>query len=294
MATMRHDERQGEASEAAMQVPRGGEVVRRHRLSTRIWHWVNALALLILLMSGLMIFNAHPRLYWGEFGANFDHAWLEIGQRGNAGMLRIGTWQIDTTGWLGIWTDQDGVVRRRAIPYWATLPSRYSLADGRIWHLAFAWVLALSLLGYLLWSLVNGHLRRDVHITRKEWRPAHIWRDVKDHARLRFPTGAAALRYNVLQKLAYASVLFVLLPLMIVTGLAMSPGTDAWAPIVTELFGGRQTARSIHFLCAWGLVGFFVVHIAMVVLAGPFNEIRSIITGKYRLPRERLSKERDA
>ncbi len=294
MATMRHDERQGEASEAAMQVPRGGEVVRRHRLSTRIWHWVNALALLILLMSGLMIFNAHPRLYWGEFGANFDHAWLEIGQRGNAGMLRIGTWQIDTTGWLGIWTDQDGVVRRRAIPYWATLPSRYSLADGRIWHLAFAWVLALSLLGYLLWSLVNGHLRRDVHITRKEWRPAHIWRDMKDHARLRFPTGAAALRYNVLQKLAYASVLFVLLPLMIVTGLAMSPGTDAWAPIVTELFGGRQTARSIHFLCAWGLVGFFVVHIAMVVLAGPFNEIRSIITGKYRLPRERLSKERDA
>lgn len=294
MATMRHDERQGEASDAAMQVPRGGEVVRRHRLSTRIWHWVNALALLVLLMSGLMIFNAHPRLYWGEFGANFDHAWLEIGQRGNAGMLRIGTWQIDTTGWLGIWTDQDGVVRRRAIPYWATLPSRYSLADGRIWHLAFAWVLALSLLGYLLWSLVNGHLRRDVHITRKEWRPAHIWRDMKDHARLRFPTGAAALRYNVLQKLAYASVLFVLLPLMIVTGLAMSPGTDAWAPIVTELFGGRQTARSIHFLCAWGLVGFFVVHIAMVVLAGPFNEIRSIITGKYRLPRERLSKERDA
>ncbi len=294
MATMRHDQRQGEASDAAMQVPRGGEVVRRHRLSTRIWHWVNALALLILLMSGLMIFNAHPRLYWGEFGANFDHAWLEIGQRGNAGMLRIGTWQIDTTGWLGIWTDQDGVVRRRAIPYWATLPSRYSLADGRIWHLAFAWVLALSLLGYLLWSLVNGHLRRDVHITRKEWRPAHIWRDMKDHARLRFPTGAAALRYNVLQKLAYASVLFVLLPLMIVTGLAMSPGTDAWAPIVTELFGGRQTARSIHFLCAWGLVGFFVVHIAMVVLAGPFNEIRSIITGKYRLPRECLSKERDA
>lgn len=294
MATMRHDERRGEASEASSHASRGGEVVRRHRLSTRIWHWVNALALLILLMSGLMIFNAHPRLYWGEFGANFDHAWLEIGQRGNAGMLRIGTWQIDTTGWLGIWTDQDGVVRRRAIPYWATLPSRYSLADGRIWHLAFAWVLALSLLGYLLWSLVNGHLRRDVHITRKEWRPAHIWRDMKDHARLRFPTGAAALRYNVLQKLAYASILFVLLPLMIVTGLAMSPGTDAWAPIVTELFGGRQTARSIHFLCAWGLVGFFVVHIAMVVLAGPFNEIRSIITGKYRLPRERLSKERDA
>ena len=173
---------------------------------------------------------------------------------------------------------------KRQVPYWATIPSNYSLADGRTWHLAFAWVLAVGLLVYLLWSLVNGHLKRDVHITGREWRPAHIWHDVKDHARLRFPTGAAALRYNVLQKLSYASVLFGLIPLMILTGLAMSPGTDAWAPVVTELFGGRQSARSVHFLCAWGLVAFVVVHVVMVVLAGPINELRSIVTGWYRLP----------
>ena len=269
------------------QGPRGGDLVRRHRLSTRIWHWVNALTLLIMLMSGLMIFNAHPRLYWGEYGANFDRSWLEIGQQGGQGFLRIGTLQVPAGHWLGAWTDAGGVERHRAFPYWATLPSSYSLADGRVWHLAFAWVLALGLLAYLVRSLVNGHLRRDIHITRAEWRPAHIWHDIKAHARLRFPTGAAALRYNVLQKIAYASVLFVLLPLMIVTGLAMSPGTDAWAPVVTELFGGRQSARSVHFLCAWGLVGFALVHVLMVLLAGPVNELRSIVTGKYRLPRER-------
>ncbi|MBW8754725.1 MAG: cytochrome b/b6 domain-containing protein [Sphingomonadales bacterium] len=236
---------------------KGGELVRRHRLSTRIWHWVNVVALTVMLMSGLMIFNAHPRLYWGEYGANFDHAWLTIGKVG------------------------------KAFPGWATIPSSYSLADARIWHLAFAWVLAVGLLLYLLWSLVNGHLRRDIHITGSEWRPSHIWHDVKEHARLRFPTGAAALRYNVLQKFAYAGVLFGLLPLVIMTGLAMSPGMDAAWPVLTEIWGGRQSARSIHFLAAFGLVAFVVVHLVMVVLAGPINEVRSMITGWYRLPKDK-------
>ncbi|MDE8652358.1 cytochrome b/b6 domain-containing protein [Novosphingobium album (ex Liu et al. 2023)] len=268
--------------------PRGGDLVRRHRLSTRIWHWTNAVTLLVMLMSGLMIFNAHPRLYWGEYGANFDTAWLDIGATTDGrGTLRIGALRLETTGVLGVWTDPDGIERHRAFPWWATIPSRYSLADARIWHLAFAWVLAGGLLVYLLWSLANGHLRRDIHITAREWRPSHIWHDVRDHARLCFPAGAAALRYNVLQKLAYAAVLFALIPLMIATGLAMSPGTDAWAPVLTEMFGGRQSARSIHFLCAFALVGFFVVHIVMVLLAGPFNEVRAMITGRYRVPREK-------
>lgn len=268
--------------------PRGGDLVKRHRLSTRIWHWINAVTLLVLLMSGLMIFNAHPHLYWGEYGANFDASWLDIGvTRGGEGFLRIGPMRLGTTGVLGVWTDPEGVTRTRAFPHWATIPSSYSLADARIWHLASAWVLALGLLAYLLWSLVNGHLRRDIHIRAREWKPSHIWHDVKQHARLRFPTGEAALQYNVLQKLSYAGVMFVLIPLMILTGLAMSPGTDAWAPIVTVAFGGRQSARSVHFICAWLLVAFFVVHIVMVMLAGPFNEVRSMITGRYRLPREK-------
>lgn len=279
---------------AADMPPKGGELVRRHRLSTRAWHWVNAVTLLVMLMSGLMIFNAHPRLYWGQYGANYDTPWLKIGSArtgaGEFGYLQIGSARIETTGVLGLWKDEDGNLQRHAFPWWATIPSRYSLAFARIWHLAFAWVLAIGLLFYLLWSLFNGHLRRDIHITRAEWRPAHIWHDIRDHARLRFPTGVAALKYNVLQKLAYASVLFVLLPLMILTGLAMSPGTDAWFPFAAEFLGGRQSARSVHFICAMLLVLFFLVHIAMVVLAGPFNEVRSMITGRYRLPRPRETK----
>jgi thiosulfate reductase cytochrome b subunit len=264
-----------------------GDLVRRHRLSTRIWHWVNLAALTVMLMSGLMIFNAHPHLYWGDYGANFDHAWLDIGAKGDRGVLRIGEVRIPTTGVLGVWTDGQGAVQHKAFPHWATIPSSYDLAAARIWHLAFAWVLALGLLLYLLWSLLNGHLRRDIHTTRREWAPAHIWHDVKQHARLRFPTGAAALRYNVLQKIAYAGVLFGLLPLVIVTGLAMSPGMDAAWPILTEIWGGRQSARSLHFLAAFGLVGFVVVHLVMVLLAGPINEVRSMITGWYRLPKDK-------
>lgn len=269
----------------------GGELVKRHRLSTRIWHWVNAVTLLVMLMSGLMIFNAHPRLYWGEYGANYDRPWLKISSARigatEFGYLQLGNKRVETTGVLGLWTDPDGRTQRRAFPHWATIPSRYSLAGARIWHLAFAWVLALGLLFYLLWSLVNRHLQRDIHITRAEWRPSHIWYDIRQHVRLRFATGAAALKYNVLQKLAYAGVLFGLLPLMILTGLAMSPGTDAWLPLATEIFGGRQSARSVHFICAFLLVVFFLVHMAMVVLAGPFNEVRSMITGRYRLPKDR-------
>jgi thiosulfate reductase cytochrome b subunit len=265
----------------------GGDLVRRHRLPTRIWHWLNLVTLTVMLMSGLMIFNAHPRLYWGEYGANFERPWLTIGARGDQGELRVGQVRIRTTGVLGVYTDHRGAVRRNAFPWWATIPSDYNLADARIWHFAFAWVLSLGLAAYLLWSLASGHLRRALHITRAEWRPAHIWHDIKVHARLRFPTGAAALRYNVLQKLAYAGVLFGLLPLVIVTGLGMSPAMDAAWPWLTEIWGGRQSARSLHFIAAFALVGFAVIHVVMVVLSGPFNQVRAMITGWYRLPRER-------
>lgn len=273
---------------ADAQEPRSGDLVRRHRLSTRLWHWINAATLLVMLMSGLMIFNAHPRLYWGEYGANFDSAWLQIGATsGGEGVLRIGDSSWRTTGLLGVWTDGDGTVRRNAFPGWATIPSTYDLASARVWHLAFAWVLSLGLLIYLSWSLVDGHIRRDLHIVRAEWRLSHIWRDVKDHARLRFPAGIAALRYNVLQKLAYAGVLFGLLPLVIVTGLAMSPGMDAAWPWLSAIWGGRQSARSLHFLAAFGLVGFFAVHIVMVLLSGPINQVRAMVTGRFRLPVDR-------
>lgn len=267
--------------------PHGGDVVKRHRLSTRLWHWLNALTLLVMLMSGLMIFNAHPRLYWGSYGANFDRPWLMIGAQGERGYVQIGSLQVTTTGVLGRYADADGTMRNHAFPYWATIPSNYNLALSRRWHLLFAWLLSLSLLFYMLWSLWNRHVQRDLRIMRTELAPRHLWHDIKQHARLRFPTGAAALRYNILQKLSYVGVIFVLLPAIVLSGLTLSPGMAAAWPWLLDLFGGRHSARSVHFVAMLLLVAFFVVHIVMVVLAGPINEVRSMITGRYRLPAER-------
>jgi thiosulfate reductase cytochrome b subunit len=236
--------------------PAEGSLVKRHRLSTRLWHWLNVVALATLFMSGLGIFNAHPRLYWGQYGANFDHAWLVLDR----------------------------------FPGWITLPGQYNLALSRHWHLTFAPIFAFALLGYMLRSLINRHFSRDLAFRREELAPRHILRDILDHARLRFPTGAAALRYNILQKASYNGVLFVALPVLILSGLTMSPGMNAAWPWLTDLFGGRQSARSVHFIAAWAIVAFFLVHIAMVVLAGPVNEIRSMVTGWYRLPRARRSR----
>lgn len=266
--------------------PRGGDLVRRHRLSTRIWHWINVVTLIIMLMSGLMIFNAHSRLYWGQFGANADPAWFEINSTAQGtGYLRVGSLTLDTSGVLGTQM-VNGQLQELAFPGWATIPSTYDLALARRWHLTFAWVFALGILSYAGISLVNGHLRRDLLPKAGELAPSHIWRDIKHHAMLNFPKGEAARHYNILQKFAYLGVLVVLIPAMILTGLTMSPGMDATWPWLIDLFGGRQSARSIHFLCAWALVAFVIVHLVMVVLAGPFNEIRSMITGRYRLPKE--------
>jgi thiosulfate reductase cytochrome b subunit len=271
--------------------PQPGDIVKRHRLSTRIWHWTNALALLVMLMSGLMIFNAHPRLYWGQYGADAkpDQAWLVISDKGDTGFVELAGARITTTGVLGIWKNPEGEVKRRAFPYYLTIPSGYDLEGARRWHFFFAWILALGLTAYMLRSLFNRHITHDLHIRKWEWSPKHIWHDIKAHARLQFPKGADALKYNILQKLSYIGVIFVLLPLMIFTGLTMSPAMGAAWPWLLDVFGGRQSARSIHFICAALLVAFFFVHMAMVVLAGPINEVRSMITGRFRLPGKRIA-----
>jgi thiosulfate reductase cytochrome b subunit len=269
--------------------PRGGDMVYRHRWPTRIWHWLNAVTVIVMLMSGLMIFNAHPRLYWGEYGANYDKAWLQIGGDQARGYARIGTIMVPTTGVLGHWKDQNGALSNRAFPWWATIPSGYSLAMARRWHLLFAWLLVVPGLIFWLTSFLNRHVQRDLAPRKGELAPRHIWNDIKNHARLRFPRGAAARDYNILQKASYLGVLFLILPLMVLTGLAMSPGIDAAWPWLLDLLGGRQSARSIHFIVATLLLGFIIVHLIMVVLAGPYNEIRSMITGRYRLPREKAS-----
>jgi thiosulfate reductase cytochrome b subunit len=259
--------------------------VRRHAGVTRLTHWVNVLAVSLLLMSGLQIFNAHPALYWGP-KSNFAQPWLEIGaaERGGrpAGFTKVGGATLATTGVLG-WSGKPGAREARAFPAWATVPSWRDLALGRRWHFFFAWLFVVNGVVYLAWGLFGGHLRRDLWPSRSQLAPAHVWREILDHARLRFPKGEAAKRYNVLQKLAYLAVALVLLPLMVATGLTMSPGVDAAAPWLLELFGGRQSARSIHFICANLIVLFIIVHLVMVVASGTWNNIRSMITGRYAI-----------
>lgn len=165
------------------------DVAKRHRLSTRIWHWLNAFVATILLMSGLMIFNAHPQLYWGDFGSREDYAWLQIDDTRTTGFVRIGSARVETTGVFGLSLGSNDNVRRVAFPRWATIPTGYDLAAARRWHFAFAWVFALGLTVFMLAALFNGHIRKDLHVRRAEWSAAAIWTDIKNHARLSLSQG---------------------------------------------------------------------------------------------------------
>ncbi len=261
------------------------EVIRRHSVVTRLTHWVNVIAVVVLVMSGLQIFNAHPRLYWGQAGANADMPFLEITSVGSEadgrrGIVRFGRHAVYTTGFLGV-SGADANPMRRGFPAWSTLPGYQDLATGRRWHLFFAWVLVFNGALYLLYNTATGHLRRGLWPNLRELAPAHVWSEIKAHVRLRWPTGDADKSYNVLQKLTYLSVIAVALPLILLTGLTMSPGFNAIAPWMLDLFGGRQSARTLHFIAAAFIVVFIIVHVALVLLAGPWNLMRSMVTGRY-------------
>ena len=263
-------------------------LVPRHSLIVRLTHWTNALSLLLLLLSGLQIFNAHPALYWGK-ASDFDHPILSLTARGNddvvtQGITQIGPWSFDTTGFLGA-SKVDGVMTARGFPDWATIPGPQWLAMGRLWHFAFAWLFVANAFLFAAYAFWSRHAQRDLVPTKQDLK--HLPQEIADHARLRFPKGEAAKRYNALQKLAYAFVIFVLGPLVILTGLTMSPTMDSAFPILPWIFLGRQSARTIHFICAFSFLGFFVVHIVMVVLSGTWNNIRSMITGRYTIEGEK-------
>jgi thiosulfate reductase cytochrome b subunit len=257
-------------------------VIYRHSLSIRVTHWVNALLLLVLLMSGLQIFNAHPALNFGS-KTDFEQPLIamEPMQHGDKvmGITTLFGWQIDTTGVFGLAGSEDEGYDARGFPWTVTLPGHRDLSMGRRWHFFFAWAFVINGLIYLIYSFASGHIRRDLAPTEAEIK--HIGASISEHARFKFPKGEEAKRYNVLQKLTYLLVALVLLPLMLLTGLAMSPGMDAGYPILLDIFGGRQSARTIHFLAAGGIVLFVAVHLFMVLVSGVWNNLRSMITGKY-------------
>lgn len=258
------------------------EVIYRHSGPVRVTHWINVAVLLVLLMSGLQIFNAHPALYFGSKSV-FDDPVLSMravqAEGEPKGITTLFGYSFDTTGLFGLGGGDETGYQRQGFPWSWTLPGYRSLAMGRRWHFFFAWLFLINGLAYLVWSLGSGHLRRDLAPSGKELK--HIGASVAEHARFHFPKGDEAKRYNVLQKLSYLIVALILLPLMLLTGLAMSPGMDAAFPVLLDVFGGRQTARTIHFVSASLIVIFVAVHIFMVLVSGVWNNLRSMITGRY-------------
>lgn len=217
--------------------------MKRHALSTRIWHWINALAFVVLFMSGLNISNAHRHLYWGDYGFDPADAWLAV--------IRF--------------------------PAWATIPQRYDLAEARDWHSLSAWVFAVGLLAMWIASLTNRHFWRDIATSPRDWSPRAWLKVIKKHLN---GVRERARGYNALQKIAYGLVLGVLLPMMVFTGLAISPGFEPAAPWLVDLLGGRQSARSLHFITAWMLFAFVVGHVALAAAKSQRPQLKAMFTGR--------------
>jgi len=220
----------------------------RHSVLVRVTHWIHTLSFLTLLLSGIAILLAHPRLYWGETGAVGTPSLIDL-----------------------------------PLPFVLDVPIR---GPGRYLHFLSAWVFVSIGLLYVLSGLFTRHFRKNLVPSKSDlgWKP--VMRVVSNHARLKRPAEEESRSYNVLQRLTYLAVVFLLSPLMIVTGLAMSPAVTSVFPIIVNIFGGQQSARTIHFFVTVALVLFLLVHIAMVCLAGFKNRMRAMITGRTAAGKE--------
>ncbi|MGQ0443009.1 MAG: cytochrome b/b6 domain-containing protein [Methylophilaceae bacterium] len=261
------------------------EWIKRHSSMVRVMHWINVVCFFILLMSGLNIFNSNAVLYWGKSSYNGTQPILQIKaqkteQGGMLGVTTLFGHSFNTTGVLGL-SQVNGKWTARAFPSWATIPDRKWLSMSRLWHFFFAWVFVINGLMYITYAIYSRHLTRDLTPTPKDWRS--IGQSIKDHLRFKHPTGEAAKHYNVLQKLTYLIVIFVLLPMVILMGLAMSPMVNTVITGWVDWFGGRQSARTLHFVVGFALVAFVLIHVFEVIITGLWNNLRSMITGRYKI-----------
>lgn len=234
----------------------GDSVSPRHAAFVRVTHWITALCFLALLVSGIEIVISHPRFYWGETGNSLTPVLFKIPIPSSRGTV--------PTGYGYVMPDQNG---------W----SRYL-------HFEAAWGAVLTGLAYILWGLWRGHFRKNLFPAPGDRSWGAIRGVLAKHLRFKRPDAAEAFSYNVLQRVAYLGVIFVLFPLVIWTGMAMSPGFDSAYPAAVNVLGGRQSARTLHFLISVALLLFFLVHIAMVVWAGFGNRMRAMITGTATVP----------
>jgi thiosulfate reductase cytochrome b subunit len=252
--------------------------IYRYALLTRASHWVWVIAFFVLVGSGLQIFNASPNLDASDKSDSARRV-LAIGSPAQGvGTTTVFGHTFVTTGWLG-WTG-DGMGSRGAHAFGAsvTIPGYQDLSGGRRWHFFFAWVGAICWLAWLVSTAVKGNLRE--MILRRSDLPK-LWPMQAFYLKLRKHPPPHGI-YNPLQKAAYTLVLFLIAPLVVLTGLALSPGIDAVANPLTVLFGGRQFARLWHFAGMLLLLGFFAIHTFQVLTQGAINQMRSMITGWYQ------------
>jgi thiosulfate reductase cytochrome b subunit len=225
----------------------------RHNFTVRICHWINVVCLGYLLASGLMIFLQFPELYWGK-----------VGFQGYPAFFRLSDWGIS-------WEEADAMGNR----LW-----------GRNYHFLFAWIFLINGVVYLAWNLWQKRFYAKMLPRKEELKLPHLKAELGDHLRLRTPTGEKARHYSVFQKLSYLSVIFLAFPFMLLSGLAQMPAFAAIWPDLIDVFGGRQTARTLHVLCTLLLLLFVIVHVVQVFASGALNRIRSMITGKFLIPDE--------
>ena len=254
-----------EAAPDAAQADRSG-----HRAWVRACHWIVATSFLFLCVSGVYIFAVYPRLHWGEVGNSLTPAILEIPITQNH---RPEGWEKTATFPVG-----DGEIFTASRTYERELFNENGWA--RSLHFLAAWFLVVTGLVYLITALVSGHARRNLVPGASDLSPASIWRDLRAHLHLKMPPAGGGPPYGLLQRISYFKVVFLFFPLMVLTGMTMSPAITAAFPVLLDVFGGYQSARTIHFFTFAALVIFFLVHIAMVLLTGPGRQLRGMILGR--------------
>lgn len=222
---------------------------QRHRLFVRVAHWIQALSVLVLLLSGVAILLAHPRLYWGETGAVGSPSLIDL-----------------------------------PLPFVLDVPIR---GPGRYLHFLAAWVSVFTGAIYVAMALATGHFATNLLPTRRQLTRHAIARVIGDHLRFKRSTEDELATYNILQRLSYSIVVFILFPLVIWTGLGMSPAATSVFPFLATSFGGQQSARTIHFFAASALVLFSIMHVVLVWQTGFKRRMRAMITGQSGKEKER-------
>ncbi len=231
----------------------------RHSAFVRITHWLIALSFFALLVTGVEILLSHPRFYWGETGNVNTDALFKIPVPSSRNLV--------PTGYGYVLPDQNG---------W----SRYM-------HFEAAWLLVIAGFIYFAFGIAKGHFREDLVPIRSDLSLKAIATSVGQHLRFKRPSAEEAWSYNVLQRLTYLLVIFVVFPLIVWTGLAMSPAFTSAIPATVTLLGGRQSARTLHFFLSDFLVLFLLVHVGMVILSGFRSRIGAMITGRLPQSKER-------